>query len=419
MYCSTQIWPHNGVLVADRGLSSTTDYGLAVDAAGNALLAFNDDSQPTERIVAAKFSPDGVALWGTPGIAVSISTGFLASPRIAGTDDGDVVVAWFQSPDTVLQRLDPAGTKLWATDGLVLVHTGDTFVLADLRATGSNGGLDTGNVIVSWVRYVTFQGDKHIWAQKLDAGGATLWAAGHVRVFDLAGGSLQFGNFPELKSDGVGGAVFAWYTSSPALQVRAQRILAAGTEAFAHDGVELSTDTSRLRVNPSAAFDGVSGAVTAFWVEENSLQSQHGLYGQRLDGTGARLWGASGMELVPIGGSEISQVRTLPAASDVLVAWAETLAFDNQPIRAARLDPAGNFVWVPSLRTLKSVATSTSRLAAASSSDGFAAFAWTDGDTLRDLKAQNVNLDGTLGAPPLFADGFESGDTSAWSLTVP
>ncbi len=416
----TELWPHNGVLVADRGLSSTTDYGLAVDATGNALLAFNDDSQPTERIVAAKISPDGVALWGTPGIAASTSSGFLASPRITGTDDGDVVVAWVQDSDTVLQRLDTNGVKQWAPDGLVLAHSGDSFVLADLHATGSNGGLDTGNVIVSWVRYVTFGGDKHIWAQKLDPTGAALWGATHKQVFDLAGGSLQFGNFPEFVPDGVGGAVFAWYTSTPALQVRAQRLLAAGTEAYLHNGVELSTDSSRLRVNPSAAFDGVSGAVTAFWVEENSLQSQHGLYGQRLDGTGTRLWGTSGKELVPVGGSEISQVRTLPAGSDVLVAWAEAVTpADNQPIRAARLDPAGTFVWVPSFRTLKRAAASTSRLAAAPSSDGFAAFAWTDGDTLRDLKAQNVNLDGTLGAPPLFADGFESGDTSAWSLTVP
>ena len=41
-------------------------------------------------------------------------------------------------------------------------------------------------------------------------------------------------------------------------------------------------------------------------------------------------------------------------------------------------------------------------------SDGFAAYAWTDGETLRDLKAQNLHFDGTLGVTPFFADGFES-----------
>ena len=426
-----ELWGHNGILVADRNLSSTTDYGLGIDAAGNALLAFNDDSQATERIVAAKISPDGQALWGTQGIAVSNSTAFLASPRIAGTDDGDVVVAWFQSPDTVLQRLDPDGVKQWAADGLVLAHSGDTFVLADLQATGSNGGLDTGNVIVSWVRYVTFNGPKHIWAQKLDPTGAVLWGAAHKQVFDLAGGSLQFGNFPGFESDGTGGAVFAWYTSTPVLQVRAQHILAAGTEAFAHDGVEVSTDGSHLRVEPAAAYDGASGETTVFWVEKNTLQSQHGLYGQRLDGVGSRLWGTSGIALIPLGSTEITQLVALPVpsvvdpplqvplgANDTLIAWAEG-SFDNQPIRVARIDPAGGYAWNPTTANLKTSATSTGRLAGALSTDGFAAYAWTDGETLRDLKAQNLNLDGSLGTAPLFADGFEGGTTGSWSAAVP
>ena len=427
-----ELWPHNGILVADRSLSSTTDYGLSVDAAGDALLAFNDDSQPTERIVVSKISPAGVALWGTPGIAVSDSKAFLASPRVAGTDDGEVVVAWFQSPDTVLQRLDPSGTALWAAGGIALAHSGDTFVLSDLQATGSNGGLDTGNVIVSWVRYVTFAGAKHLWAQKLDPDGAPLWGAGHRQVFDLDGGSLQFGNFPGFEPDGAGGAVFAWYTSTPSLQVRVQRLLAAGTEAFAHDGVEVSTDGSRLRVDPSAAFDLDAGELTVFWVEKNSLQSQHGLYGQRLDALGARLWGSEGIPFLALGATEITQVRALPAltatlagaaeggtGSHALVAWAETVAFDDQPIRAARVDATGGLVWAPPVTTLKSSATSTSRLAAATSSDGFAAFAWTDGEALRDLEAQNLNLDGTLGTWPFFADGFETGGTTAWSATFP
>ena len=428
-----ELWPHNGILVADRGLSSTTDYGLAIDTAGNALLAFNDDSQPTERIVASKISPQGVALWGTPGIAVSNSSAFLASPRIAGTDDGAVVVAWFQSPDTVLQRLDAAGTPQWGANGLVLAHSGDTFVLADLQATGSNGGLDTGNVIVSWVRYVTFQGVKHIWAQKLDSTGAVLWGAGHKQVFDLAGGSLQFGNFPGFESDGAGGAVFAWYTSTPSLQVRAQHLDRTGAEAFPHDGVEVSTDASHLRVEPAAAYDSVSGETTVFWVEKNSLQSLHGLYGQRLDGSGNRLWGTSGIAFLPLSSTEITQLVALPVpvvtraadgpppplAGDTLVAWAATEAFDNQPIRVARIDPAGGYAWNPTLTAIKTSSTSTSRLAGALSTQGYAAYAWTDGESLRDLKAQNLQFDGTLGMPPLFADGFEGGTSANWSAVVP
>jgi hypothetical protein len=419
-----ELWPHNGVLVADRNLSSTTDYGLAVDASGNALLAFNGDSQPAPRIVVAKISPAGAALWGTPGIAVSNSSAFLASPRVAGTDDGEVVVAWFQDPDTVLQRLDANGTKLWSTNGIALAHSGDTFVLSDLQATGANGGLDSGNVIVSWVRYVTFNGAKQLWAQKLDPDGAPLWGTGHKQVFDLAGGSLQFGNFPGFESNGLGGAVFAWYTSTPALQVRVQQILGSGAEAYVHNGVEVSTNAAQLRVDPSAAFDPQSGQVTVFWVEKNSLQSLHGLYGQRLDLAGARLWGNNGIAILTLDAQEISQVRALPVATqfafgDTLVAWDTTIAFDHQTIRAIRVDGAGDTVWAPGFVDVKSSSTSTSRLAAAAGTRGFAAFAWTDGESARDLEAQNLRFDGTLGLPLLFSDGFETGTTAAWSVTLP
>src|SRR5262245_40103865 len=37
-------WAHNGLLIADRGVSSTVDYDLVVDADGNALITYNDDT---------------------------------------------------------------------------------------------------------------------------------------------------------------------------------------------------------------------------------------------------------------------------------------------------------------------------------------------------------------------------------------
>jgi hypothetical protein len=406
-----ELWAHNGVLVADRGFSSTQDYGLAVDTAGNALLAFRDDSGADVEITASKVDPDGNPLWGTPGIQLTSTTAFVAAPKIAGTSDGDVVVGWTQDSDVIVQKLDPTGSALWGS-GVTLARASGNFSLADLRAA------DAGTAIVSWVRSPGVS-PRHLWAQKLAAAdGASLWAAGHVQVYDDASGSLQFGNFPEFVSDGTGGAVFAWYTSSPSLQCRAQHVLANGSEAFAHNGVELSTNGAQLRVSPSAAFDTASGDIYAFWIENNTLQSQFGVYGQRLDSSGARQWTASGKVLVPLSSTEIQQVRALSAPGGAIAAWASTTAFDDQPIHAARLDSAGTYVWNPTIVDVKTAATGTSRLAAAVSSLGFAIYAWTDGATDGDIKGQNVNLDGRLG-PILFADGFESGDTAAWSATVP
>ena len=407
-------WAQGGVLVADRSFSSTQDYGLAVDTAGNALLAFRDDSDANDQIAAAKVDVDGNLVWGLGGVQVTSTTDFVAAPKIAGTSDGNVVVAWTQDTDAVALKLDTNGSPLWSSP-VTLSPASGFFSVSDLQAA------DAGTAIVSFIQSPGGAGARHLWAQKLSsAAGASLWAASHVKVYDDASGSLQFGNFPPFLYDGAGGAVFAWYTSSPTLQCRAQRILAAGTEAFAHNGVEVSTDGSRLRVNPSAAWLSASQEIILFWVELNSQQSQFGLYGQKLDAVGSRQWGTSGKELLPVASVELSQVRALPWDDGAVVAWVETVAFGNQPIHASRVDALGDFVWTPTITDLATAATGTSRLAAASSSAGFAIYAWSDGDTgVADVLAQNLNADGTLGGSGIFADCFESGDVMAWSSSLP
>ncbi|MEZ5332554.1 MAG: hypothetical protein R2991_10985 [Thermoanaerobaculia bacterium] len=401
-------WAHDGVLVADRSFSSTQDYGLAVDTGGNALLAYRDDSGPNDQIAAAKVDPDGTLLWGAGGIQVSATTGFVAAPKIAGTSDGNVVVAWTQDSSVMVQRLDPDGAPLWSP-AVEIAPSSGSFSLSDLHAAPG------GDVVLSFVHQVSTT--RHLWAQKLDADGDPLWGAGHVQVYDGAG-SLQFGNFPSFVPDGSGGAVFSWYITSP-LQVFAQRLLANGTEAFAHNGVAGSTDGVRLRASPTVAFDPATQEAFLFWVETDSLQSQFGVWGQKLDAAGARQWTDSGRTLVPLGASQPSFVQAATLGDGAVAAWIDGIAFGNAPIRASRRDGAGDAVWDPDPVALKTSATGSSRLAGATSSAGFGIYVWSDGTSDGDILAQNLNPDGSLGPAFLFTDGFESGDTSAWTTAVP
>ena len=409
-------WPHNGVLVADRSYDWNQEYGLAVDAAGFALLAFGDGPQPGDEIRVARVDPDGNLVWGPDGVLVNSGADAL-SPRVAGTSDGNIAVAWTQGDSLVIQKLDPSGTPLWGS-GVTFSPPYGIFFVADVKAS------DAGNVIVSWV-HGGYPNPPHLWAQKLAAAdGALLWGASHVTIFDA--GSLQMGNFPPFVSDGAGGAVFAWYLNSNPppyfLQCRVQHVLANGTEAFAHQGVDVSTYPTRQRVNPSAAFLSATDEVVVFWSETDEPQGQYGLYGQKLDASGVRQWTDSGRELVPLGGNLISSVVTLPFADGAIVAWVDSVNYlVNEPLRGTRVDTDGSFVWATPIVDLSTVATPKSDVVGALGTAGYAAFAWTDGDEVSasDIPAQNLNGDGSLGSSDLFVDGFESGDTSAWSATVP
>jgi hypothetical protein len=394
-----ELWAHNGILVADRSFSSTQDYGLDVDTGDNALLVFRDDRGGTTQITAARVGTDGTLLWGPTGVQVSSGSAFFASPKVAGTPDGGSVVGWTRDSDTRLQKLDGSGAPLWGAGLTLSDDSGGSFGLSDIKAS------DGVNVVVSWVRQgPNFWDPRHIWAQKVDDSGAFLWTSSHVRVYD--GGSIQFGNFPTFVGDGHGGAVFSWYSTSP-LQCFAQRILADGSEAFAHNGVATSTDATRARVSPAASFNPATGETFVFWTEMNSAQSQWGVYGQKIAPDGARQWSDTGKVLRPVGGTSMTQVSTEPYADGAVVLYAEELAVGNDRLFATRLDANGDAVWSPQEVTASSAVSEKGSLDSELSSRGVVLLAWSDDrDGHRDVYAQNVNGDGTLGpACDLYLDG--------------
>ena len=133
-------WHDKGLRLADLGMSSTQDYGLDVDADGNALLAFLDDRTSSDNIVTAvKVSKSGVPLWGRNGKHPGLGTEFKGNPKITATSDGFAVVGWINGNNLTFQRFDSAGNAQWGTAGItVTAPNGLTYSLADLHG-GDNG----------------------------------------------------------------------------------------------------------------------------------------------------------------------------------------------------------------------------------------------------------------------------------------
>ena len=392
------MFPAGGVLVADRGFSSTQDYGLDVDASGAALLAFRDDSGSGVQISLARVAANGTVLLApTP---LTNTSAFVAAPVVAGTANGDAVVAWTQDNQTKAQRVDMTGSPVW-TPEVTLTPGAGSFVAADMHDAGSD-------VILAFVHQTGgFSSPRHLLAQKLDSTGALVWGSSHVTVFD--GGSLQFGNFPDFEPDGLGGAVFGWYDAgSLALQCRAQHVDAAGNEVFPHNGVELSTNTSRIRVSPSVSYDGATGEIFAAWTEQSTNQAMDGVWAQKIDGSGSRAWTDSGVELVPLGSADVTNVRALATGGRTLVFWDSASSFGQDQIFGARIDRTGS-VDINAFDVASTIG-GKSRLVARRSNAGFALLAWVDERTdAGDIYAQNVSpegglSDGSVGTPYCFCN---------------
>jgi hypothetical protein len=388
-------FPHDGIQVAKLTLSSTEDYGLAIDGSGNALLAFLDDRKDPNnpQVTAAKMSAKGQPLWGPNGIAMTFDPGSHAAPKITATSDGYIVVAWITNSSVILQKLDANGRPQWvgktAFDyGVVLQETSYNYFLADLHAA------ENGSVIVSWVRNNGFGSNNYLYANKISASGQLQWGSGHVKVFD--GGSLQFGEFPYFISDGSGGAVFSWYSNSPSLQVYAQHILSDGTEAFGHNGAVGSTNQFNVRVSPSASYNPAIQETFLFWTEEDSNQIQNGVFGQKFNSAGVRQWGDDGLPIVPLGDDTQTWVENVQIGSGALVFWVDSPGFGQGTMYAVKLDGNGN-----SLCPQFGVSTASagkSRLSTGIAPSRLSAVAWEDDrNGENDIYIQNVNSDCTLG----------------------
>ncbi|HKE48599.1 MAG TPA: Ig-like domain-containing protein [Rhodanobacteraceae bacterium] len=398
-----ELWPHGGVLVADRSYGFTYDYGLAVDATGNAYLSYNCcvNNSLTEHIVVSKVLPNGNLAWGANGVTLMTGdTEHVYNAFVTVASDGNAVVAWTSDSGARAQKVDASGNVLWAANGVLMTQpTGNKFV-ADVEPSLN------GDVIVTWSNQ-TGSGNT-LRAQRLaSANGAPQWGGGTaIQVFNQ--GSLQLGYFPKFIADGAGGAVLYDYDiiGVSTFNVRAQHLDANGNKLLDANGVLATTDAVNKHTNPAASYDAATGNIYIVWRDTVQIGTSlfDGVSAQRIDATGSRTWGDAGKVLVPLadstdGTNSITQLTAVPAGGDAILTWVTgTYPAPNEAITATRLDVAGTAVW-PSGTTFVRSTGYTSRTQAVLGG-GFAAYVFEDGDEsagATTIRAQNLNFDGTLG----------------------
>jgi hypothetical protein len=392
------LWANGGILVADRDVPYTTNYGLDSDAAGNAVLAYRfKDGTGKLQAAVTKIGADGTQLWSR---IASADAGDVLTANVAVTADGGTVVAWqnFNGQET-LQKLDASGQLAWGTGVQIVAPSGAFAYPADVQGSGDD-------VIVSFVVQGRSTGNQ-LWAQKYDAAGQPLWSSSYVKVWeDTATGNLGLGYFPEFVSDGAGGAVFCWQYNFNASDsnIRVQHVLADGTDLYPHNGVALSTD-AHDRKNVVCSYDGKTGDVYALWREMGDVQDDSGVYAQHVDTGGSRLWGDSGQALVPVGtNSSYSSLLALPRKNGFIAQWTtDSLTLESEPVQAAAIDSTGQAAWRRPIVQYKRFDGEVARVVGAPTRVGGAVFVWennqpgSSGET--DLMMQKVGAFGGVGSP--------------------
>ncbi len=395
----TEMWPHGGIIVSAHPQNTwVMDWALICDSAGNAIVAFADIRGGNSNIHVYKIDPSGNFLWGADGIDITNNNDGKGPPSLVETNDGDIVVAWYAGPTIGnsairVQRLTAEGTPQYGTNGIAISEVSDTLPAGPKMVPSGEDGF-----ILGYVPVYSFMANREIKAQRFNAAGNPTWF-GYRMIMDDA--TVPMGHYFEMMSDGNDGVFFSWsVTIGVAFTVRAQHVDAAGNESFIHNGLLVSTEPSFAQIAPSMTHDVVTDDLTVLFIQMNGSQSEKGVFGQRLSHTGELLWGATGLEILPVDPSNECFVRALDTGDGVigLCFQAPQNAYAQDQIISFKLDANGDFVWDPSLVGVSTTPSGKDDLLAVIGSDEMARTIWVDQrNGSSDVFGQNLNGDGSLG----------------------
>jgi hypothetical protein len=395
-------WAENGLLISHHTQDTwLTDYDMALDSAGYAIIAVNDIRNSADRdIFAYRISPNGDFAWGPDGLAISTGSGFTPDPVIVVTSDGNIVFAWQQGDVTSvinIRKVRTDGSDFWDPPIITLTHTyslsiprlaaaeNDGFILQYLQAQGSQ-----------------YYSPKYLLAQKYDANGVAQWPGNGVTISNAGGFGPQMR--PDITSDETDGAYSYWYSGpvSTNLHAFAQHISASGSMLWTANGVQLSTNSGQVQFQPALVRVPGTSDVMAFYEVANSDQNIFGLGGQKLDSTGARQWGSGGIIYRPLGNKFVMMNDAVPQEGGAIAIFLESPLNDlsHEYMKALRVDGSGAQIWDPSPIDMGATLSNKMHPVADVNLEGQAIAVWEDyrSDPDGDVILQNINPDGSLGS---------------------
>jgi hypothetical protein len=276
-------WGPNGVL-AGGGTANQSGPSIAVDGAGGAVIAFEDDyfGFSSSDILFQRLASDGTAYFGSTGALVCGAVGRQYGAQIVSDGGGGALIAWRDQRSGTealfAERMTGAGATAWSIDG-ISIGTQLNYT-ADVASDG-NGGM-----FLAWEQSMFSNVDLRL--QHVTRDGTFLCAAGGAPVCTLSSNSLR----PQVIADGGGGAIVAWQDDrSGTPDIYAQRLSDVGAASWTTNGVVLC-GANAYQQDPDLASDGEGGAILA-WQDWRDQQPR--MSAQRVDRFGN--WGLPAAEI--------------------------------------------------------------------------------------------------------------------------
>jgi hypothetical protein len=249
-----------------------------------------------------------------------------------------------------------------------------------------------GGAIVVWssLRLETEWYD--IYAQRVDAVGDTVWTENGIPVCEALNGQY----FPEIVTDGVGGAIIVWDDERTGgdIDVYAQRIDATGNVIWDLDGIAICTaaqDQTDIQISP----DGFGGAIFV-WSDYRITGTSSDIYAQRVNADGDTLWDAGGVVVCAAPDSQCVAKIVGDGSGGGIIVWRDYRhrSSTSEDLYAQRLDPDGIGVWAQNGVPVVTGPMQQDEQQVVSDGKGGAIVTWWSVPSGGNIRAQRLDQDG-------------------------
>ncbi len=279
----TRAFTNDVEIVAENNNQSSQQ--IFPDGTGGVVVVWTDGrvSNALSKLYAQRLNAGGIKQWGSDGVIVYENAGAnTISPQVTGNLAGLFAVTWSDTraastnANIFAQIINLTGDLTFTADGLTICDAANSQI--NSLVTFSNT-----QFVVTWRDPRVANNNNDIYVQAFDATGVK-WAANGVQMTAATGNqpnstTAGFNFVPDV----TGGATVVWddaRNGTSDLDVRAQRVNAAGVIQFEADGLAIATRTGSNQRIPSVAPD-IDGNIFVFWADSRNGTNQE-IYGSRL-----------------------------------------------------------------------------------------------------------------------------------------
>lgn len=377
-------WVSDGTIVCDAPENQEIPV-IAPDWAGGAIIVWEDNRTTENEIYAQRIDGRGAPLWGPDDVVVCDAISFQFHPQVASDGTGGAFITWVDrrdgDRDIYAQRVDPDGNMLWAANGISVCVTDEDQENQRMTPDGQGG------FIVVWSDKRENGTYPDIYAQRVGADGTMQWANNGAAVCDEMLGQDQ----PFLVSDGAAGAVIIWsdYRNNNR-DVFAQRMSAGGGKLWESSGVAV-VELPETQLGHAVAPDGSGGAIVT-WYDQRDTPEIY-IYAQRIGGGGTAQWTANGVTLSTDNSRQYDPSIASDGAGGAIIAWEQGLS--SRDIHAQRISAGSALLWTAYGVNICSASYQQQAVQVQSDGTGGAMIVWEDArDGNDDYYAQKVDADG-------------------------